>query len=248
MNWYNAAGIAFSDIQPHIQNFKRVDEIVPPGPRFYLVVNLNTYKYEYVGKGQRLLTGYSNEQVSREGISFQLANLHPEDGEYIVKRSYPRFTEILSGFSPEGQKNILLQNNYRFRHKEGHYVHLIEQNWVMETDEKGAPQLMLTHVYQLPMIHPFRVNVIIKELLPDQSYEVLYATEFPEPEEKVSLSQREAEVMSLLAEGLNSEGIGQRLSISFHTVRTHRKNMLKKLGMKSTNELIAYGISHGIIR
>lgn len=58
--WYTAGGVALEDIEPHIENLKKVDEIVPPGPRFYLVANFSNYQYEFVGRGQKLLTGYDN--------------------------------------------------------------------------------------------------------------------------------------------------------------------------------------------
>ncbi len=247
-NWYNTAGLAYEDIAPHLENFKRLDETIPPSPRFYLVANFNTYQYDYVGKGQFLLTGYDNELVAREGMKFQVENIHPEDAEHIVKEVYPHFQEILSSYPFEEQKNILFQNNYRFRHKNGHYVHLMEQIGVMKADEKGNHQLMLVHIYELPMVHPFSIHTLVKKLLPDKTYQTLYSKEYPEPKIEVSLSPREKEVMSLLAEGMNSEEIGKKLFISLHTVRTHRKNMLHKLEAKSTNELVAYGITRGIIK
>lgn len=247
-SWYNAAGIAFEDIKPHIENFRRVDEIEPPAPRCYLVANVHTYRYEYVGKGQALLKGYDNEVVSREGVRFQLAHIHPEDGEYIIKQAYPCFDKVLSTIPVEERKDILMQNNYRFRHKEGHYIHLMEQIWTMKADEEGNHQLMLIHVYELPMIRPFRINTRVKKLLPDQTYEILYSSKYPEEEQAVPLSAREMEVLSLLAEGYTSEQIAEQLSISYHTVSTHRRNILNKLEVKSTNELIAYAITHGLIK
>lgn len=247
-NWFNAAGLAFEDIEPHIENFKRVDEIVPPAPRFYLVANPNTYRYDYVGKGQFLLSGYDNEHVSKEGIRFHFDQMHPHDAEYIIKQAYPLFDKVLNSFAPEERKDILMQSNYRFKHKEGHYVHLMEQMWEMKSDGEGNLQLMLVHIYELPMIYPFSGNFMVKKLQPDQTYETLYAEEYPKPKKEVPLSPREKEVISLLAEGYNSEQIGDRLSISYHTVSTHRKNMLQKLEVKSTNELIAYGITRGIIK
>lgn len=247
-SWYNAAGIAYEDIEPHIENFRRVDEIVPPAPRFYLVANTHSYKYEYVGKGQALLTGYNNEVVSREGIRFQLAHMHPEDGEYIIKQAYPCFDKVVSTIPEEERKSVLMQNNYRFRHKKGHYIHLMEQVWPMKTDREGNHQLMLIHVYELPMMHPFRINTRIKRLLPNQTYEVLYSSKYPDEQMAPGLSPREKEILTLLAEGLTSEKIGQQLSISYHTVSTHRRNILQKLEVKSTNELIAYGITHGLIK
>lgn len=245
--WYNNAGISFEDIDSHIQHLKHLDEVVPPGARFYLVVNFNTFQYEYIGKGQSFLSGYKNEIVEKEGVQFQVRHMHPEDGEFIVKHSYPAFGRIVEGLPFEEQRKLLLQHNYRFQHKEGHYVHLMEQGTVLKADEQGKLLVCLIHVYELPMIQPFKIKVMVNKLKANQTYDTLYTAEFPEEEEKVQLSQREIEVMGLLAEGLNSEEIADKLFISYHTVRTHRKNMLQKLKMKSTSELVAYGITHGLV-
>lgn len=246
-NWFHAAGIDFKDIEPHILNFQKVDEVIPQSPRFFILVNLHTYQYEFIGKGQYLLTGYDNELVKKLGIEFQTANMHPEDGEIIVKHVYPKFSEILAAHPAEERKNIILQSNYRFKYKDGHYVHLIEQNWVMKQDEKGNNQLMLTHVYQLPLNSSFKLSALIKKLLPNQTYEVLYSKEYPETEKEMHLSPREKEVIRLLSRGFDSKEIGNELHISYHTVRTHRKNILHKLDIKSTNELLVYGITNGIV-
>lgn len=54
----------------------------------------------------------------------------------------------------------------------------------------------------------------------------------------LTLSQREKEIASLLAAGLSTKQIGERLHISFNTVESHRKNLLQKLEAKNTAELI----------
>ena len=73
---------------------------------------------------------------------------------------------------------------------------------------------------------------------------------FTAKEEEVKqykLSEREIEIIKLLAEGLSSNQIGDRLFISQHTVKTHRKNILKKLELHNTSELIQYSLNNGII-
>ena len=60
-------------------------------------------------------------------------------------------------------------------------------------------------------------------------------------------SNREIEIIRLLASGLNSGQIGDQLFISKETVRTHRKNILKKAKLTSTSQLIGYAIMHGLI-
>ena len=61
------------------------------------------------------------------------------------------------------------------------------------------------------------------------------------------LTMREVEIIQLLADGLSSSQIGDRLYISGHTVKTHRKNILKKLDLHNSSELIQYALNNGII-
>lgn len=61
------------------------------------------------------------------------------------------------------------------------------------------------------------------------------------------LSQREIEVIRALSEGLTSDQVADKLFISEHTVKTHRKNILKKLGLTNTTALIQYAIRNHII-
>ena len=60
-------------------------------------------------------------------------------------------------------------------------------------------------------------------------------------------SRREKEVVQLLINGYNSRQIGEKLFISMETVRTHRKNILKKAGLNNTTELVGYAMTHGVV-
>lgn len=53
-----------------------------------------------------------------------------------------------------------------------------------------------------------------------------------------TLTKREAEVLQFLSEGLTTKEIAQKMFISSRTVETHRANMMKKLDVKNTAELI----------
>lgn len=59
------------------------------------------------------------------------------------------------------------------------------------------------------------------------------------------LSAGEQRVLRLIAEGLTDEEIGELLRISPRTVRTHRHNILQKLGVAGTPKLIAFAMRHG---
>ena len=55
----------------------------------------------------------------------------------------------------------------------------------------------------------------------------------------INLSEREIEVLKLIVKGHSSKEISEELSVSIHTVTTHRKNMFRKLKVNKVNDLIA---------
>jgi two-component system NarL family response regulator len=61
-----------------------------------------------------------------------------------------------------------------------------------------------------------------------------------------SLGAREREIVQLLAEGHTSREIAQQLHISTTTVETHRRNIMKKLGVHNIAELTKYAIREGM--
>ncbi len=62
-----------------------------------------------------------------------------------------------------------------------------------------------------------------------------------------ALTPREQEVMRVLAEGLTTKEIAEKLFISRKTVENHRSNIMSKLGLHSTMELVRYAARLGLI-
>ncbi len=62
-----------------------------------------------------------------------------------------------------------------------------------------------------------------------------------------SLTEREIEVLKLLVEGNSNKEIAEKLSLSAHTVITHRKNITVKSGIKSVSGLTIYAVVKNII-
>jgi len=61
------------------------------------------------------------------------------------------------------------------------------------------------------------------------------------------LSDREREVLQLVAEGRSSKEIADLLSISPATVETHRTHVLQKLGLRNTAEVVGFAARRGIV-
>lgn len=61
------------------------------------------------------------------------------------------------------------------------------------------------------------------------------------------LSKREKEVVRLVAEGLKSREIAEKIGISVKTVETHRTNIMNKLAFRNVAQLIRYAIGKGLV-
>ncbi len=65
--------------------------------------------------------------------------------------------------------------------------------------------------------------------------------------EAPALGRREREVLRLIAEGMRSPGIAEQLHISVATIEVHRRNIMRKLGLRTVAELTKHAIREGII-
>lgn len=65
--------------------------------------------------------------------------------------------------------------------------------------------------------------------------------------EGVSLSDRELEIIALIAEGHTNGQVADKLFLSTHTVNTHRKNIMGKLGVNNTAGIVMYAVKYDLV-
>lgn len=63
-----------------------------------------------------------------------------------------------------------------------------------------------------------------------------------------NLSEREIDIIRLVTEGLTSKNIADKLFISEHTVKTHRKNIFRKMGISSVSQLATLAINNKLLQ
>jgi DNA-binding NarL/FixJ family response regulator len=62
-----------------------------------------------------------------------------------------------------------------------------------------------------------------------------------------NLSQREVEIITLIAQGVTTKDVADQLCLSLHTVYTHRKNIMRKLSINSASEMILFAMHAGLV-
>lgn len=113
--------------------------------------------------------------------------------------------------------------------------------------------LGLDNATSLSDFHSLCVNVpekqLVKSLLALEQHAHANGRNLPPVQRQQTnlLSDREIEVLSLVAQGHINKEIADMLNISMPTVVSHRKNITEKLGMKSISALTIYAVMHGYV-
>jgi len=90
-------------------------------------------------------------------------------------------------------------------------------------------------------------NQPMEDILTDYETIVLPRKSTPPKEELSSLTPREKEIIKYISLGMVNKEIAEKLFISKRTIDKHRTNILSKLQMNNSAELIAYAVKYGIV-
>ena len=208
------------------------------------VFDLYKKKHIYLSSGFELQLGWDNKQAHSEGNEYINTKIHPADFLELLKAGNYFMKLAFTGISKQDWKSYKLINDYRVLNSKREYVRVIEQHLCLEQDKRGNYWLDLSIMDLNPdqeINAPFRCR-----LLNYKTGELFrFPPELPASQELVALSVREKEILKLVAQGLVSKQIADRLFISVNTVNTHRQRIIEKLNVTNTAEAIKYASSVG---
>lgn len=187
------------------------------------------------------LFGYDLNKIENEGTEYYNSRIHPDDMLTLLQNG----TSLLNYYYtlPEiERKDYKLQNDYRILNGNNEYIRIIEQHLVLELDAKGNIWLALSVIDVSP--NQTYSNGVISQLVNVKTGQTENVNEVST--NKILLSKREEEILSFVKKGFLSKEISDNLSISIHTVNTHRQNILKKLNANNSFEAIEYAIKHNL--
>ena len=128
---------------------------------------------------------------------------------------------------------------------EEYFFKMLEAGASGYVPKRAAPEELLTAIRAASRGEVYLYPSLAKLLVKD------YLSQEREQENKPmldGLTDREQEVLSLLAEGATNDEIAKSLVISPKTVERHRENIMHKLNLHSRAELVRYAIRKGIIK
>ncbi len=139
----------------------------------------------------------------------------------------------------EGVRVIVLS-----MHKDDGYVIQALQNGATGYMIKDTgPAELVEAIHQVMQGHRY-LSQAIADRFNDQ---ILFHPEKQMEDNYSRLTNREREVLQLVAEGYTGQEIGKRLSISPRTAEQHRGSVMRKLGLQNQREIVRYAIKKGIL-
>lgn len=125
-----------------------------------------------------------------------------------------------------------------------------DSNYVKQIFRSGAKGYLLKNSDKQTIVHAIETvmrgedymdetikNILLQESITGQRRSIY----------EVPLTKREKEILKLIADGLSSQEIADKLFISLRTVETHRLNLNQKLDVKNTAGLVKEAIKRGLI-
>ncbi len=188
------------------------------------------------------LLGYKASDYGSEGQAFFSGKIHPEDALSLSLKSIS-VHKLLINFSSDEKLNHKTISEYRMLNAQGKYIRLIEQYQIIELDNKGQSWLMMGVVDISPNQEE---NSSSKSQLLNFRTGQFIPLEVPE-RPQIELTKREKEVLKLVKGGYLSKEISNKLSISLHTVNTHRQRFLEKLGANNSFEAVMFASKFGLL-
>lgn len=235
----------------HVDFNDIVSEVFAVGPFYYYMIDFYDFSISQISKGFKEAHGVDPDQIKT--VNDILDFTHPDDLTTVIKAEEMAFSFMKNIIGMEKIKEYKFSYNFRFKTDSGNYQLYNHQSLVLTTDDQGNFGKSLnihTNINHLTTInnnklsligladHPSYLNLDIYDKVAGHQKEVLPLKKF---------SNRELQIIKMIADGKDTNEIAEQLFISILTVKTHRKNIISKSGCKNAVELVARGINEGWI-
>ncbi len=228
---------------------------MPEGKSFVYLTSCCEARLIFMEPSPQKVTGFTLKEMMNGGMDMQISRIHPDD----LTRLYDKALRIIrknSVAAQHGRRTIPLVLNYRIRRADGEWREIVETK-VFRYFKDGRRDLVLGKVVDvtdqaindrlaaqqfladpgndypfLNSLHKFKKNT-------EKGSPLSSALEAPVvPEGICEITRREKEILHLIGAGFSTKQIADQLFISINTVQTHRSNLLRKLQVKNSMELI----------
>jgi DNA-binding CsgD family transcriptional regulator len=218
------------------------EKILNQSSLFFFSIDFSRMRYIFLSQGVKNVLGYDRSTWFKEGLNFAFKILLPQDRQ-ILKKIHNEMFDAYYSTPVAKRKKFSFTFDYNVIDASGDTVRLNQRTVFAEIDQAGNPLVDFNICTDISSIKPAGASILTIKSEGRSIREIRFDAE----DNKCTFSKRELDILYLISRGLNSTEIGAELFISFHTVNTHRKNMLHKTHCKNSLELVNYAKNKGLM-
>ncbi len=232
----------YKKFEPKKEILKRLSEI---GNSTFTIFDMDKNNYLLKSSGFKKMLGYTSEEdIENDDMELFHQIIHPDDLPFVLKTENEAFL-FFKNLPPHEKKDYKLVYDFRVKSTAGVYMRFIHQFVVLEQDKFGKSWLVLIVTdlisERATNSKPQRRMINIK------TGKLHLFNNDDDFNSDTLLTKREIEVLGLIAQGLDSQHISEKLFISVNTVNNHRQNILRKTRTENTTQALLYAKWVGII-
>lgn len=225
-------------LQKHIEKIIEMDTFLPYSSTFFCITNTQDLTFEFISKNYKASLGLNPNELKEKGMRYFWNRIHPDDVDAWLKALNKLMEFTLNEIPVEKRQDASYTWNFRFKNAQNVFVNIVQNTTPLIFDSENKPIIGLAHY---TVLHPdvkLDITASAKLLNDKQEYETIYFDSFSQKLLHDGVTNRERDIIRLLILDKSSKEISEKLNISPHTVDTHRRNILKKLEISSTGELV----------
>lgn len=221
----------FLDINPDDPIMQSLEEWMEENDQFFSASDLSQMKYLFTSKRSKQIIGIEPGELDP---GFFMNTIHPNDLHRLVL-GRAKMSALAQEIYAAKSGNALMSFTLRVQNPQGGYNNLLGQAYFFHTTLPREAVFLIQVLTNVPPAYKINPN--------GHWYVGRDVSLFKFPDEKLlkmgsALSDREFEIVKLVGAGLGSKEIAEKLSLSIHTVNTHRSNILVKTQKDSIADLI----------
>lgn len=221
----------FKDIDRQDPFIIDMEKVLVENKQFFYITSVDHMQLIFASSSSKQLFGLAPEEVSMITL---LIRSHPEDQQRQIRATGKTIQE-LNGLADKKDGFMLQSSQFRLLNGDGEYTNVLFQVYMFYS---AKPHNTVFGLVVLSDLSDFKIK--------NGSNHYYVGTDhsnFRYPDGELlnlgrDFSAREMEILTAIADCLESDQIAEKLGISVNTVNTHRRNIVKKSGYSSTHELI----------
>lgn len=179
-----------------------------------------------------------NKDPSSEDFNFHEIHFHPGDRMLWCRDVFPDILKFIVSEPTIRPSDYRFIFNHRYIMKDGSISQFMHEGSIAIDEDKCMPVLNLNVFFEIADIKSDETIILtIFRYSAEHGYRKVFTKVYANTDDSV-LTAREMEIVNLCREGHSSKMIAEKLNLSIHTVKNHKRNIMAKTKTHNISELI----------